>query len=155
MLGMNANDALGYMEDRSVLDAVNRAADERSLVRSSSMDAQRHTAAMEGLAAVGQAVALKVSNDRYADLRADRNENVVHVKALQRTLERMILEHARVTGQTVEAVKATYNVVRTQHFNSLVNEGIEKGWFDHDPRLKLSESDRSWYVPKLDADHGF
>ena len=141
---MNAADALGYMEDVAIING-----------HMAAEDARRRANDMETMGAVATAMQLLERDMRYAALRQDRNHNVVHAKALQSTLECLIQDLASATGRPVAQVATQYNVVRTQKYNALCNEGMEKGWFDRDPRLSMSEKVKAWYVPRLDPAHGY
>lgn len=151
---MNAQDAQGFMEDVAVIEAGRRAANDVAENGHAVTVAQHHTEMTKTIAAVGNAVALKVHGDKLASLRQDRNNQVIHASALQRTLDHVIRDFAKAAGVTEEALKARYNVVRTQHYNALANEGMASGWFSQDPRLAMQKA-KEWYVPGLDADHGW
>lgn len=144
MFGMNARDALGHMEDVGIINAAHRAG-----------DAQRRSSMNETMGGVVQAMQIVERDRREESMRQSRNGEVIHGTALQRTLDRMARELAQATGKPLAKVMADYNITRTQHYNSLVNEGLEKGWFERDPRLAMSEKTRTWYVSGLDSDHGF
>lgn len=143
MFGMNAQDAQGFMEDVAVIDSAHRAA-----------DSQRRTAMNETMAGVANFIGIKERDNRITDLQQDRNKEVIHATALQKTLEHVIRDFAKSAGVSGDKLMERYNIVRTQHFNALANEGMAKEWFDKDPRLNMNKA-KNWYIPGLDSDHGF
>lgn len=141
---MNAKDAYAHAEDVAIIDAAHRVG-----------EAQRRSSMNATMGGVVKAMQIVEKDRRENSLRDDRNVQVIHATALQRTLDRMARELAQATGKPLSKVMADYNITRTQHYNSLANEGLEKGWFERDPRLAMGEKTRTWYVSGLDSDHGF
>lgn len=85
----------------------------------------------------------------------NRNYAAVLFIAASKTLDHVVRDFAKAAGVSEDEMRKRYNMIRTQHFNQQVNEGVTRGWFQHDPRADLSEEQRKWYVPGLDSDHGF
>ncbi len=83
-------------------------------------------------------VALKERNNRLAALQHDRNNEVIHATALEKTLDHVVRDFAKFAGVAEDKLMARYNLVRTQHYNSSVNEGMGKGWFDLAPVIRIS-----------------
>lgn len=155
MFGMNAKDALGRMEDAAMIGAAHRAADERSLIRSATMELDRQAGELKTMESVAKFVAIKERDNRLVALQQDRNNQVIHATALQKTLDHVIRDFAKLAGVSEDQLRARYNTVRTQHYNACVNEGMAKGWFEEDPRFRLSDKSKAWYEKGLDTDHGF
>lgn len=141
---MNAKDALGYMEDMAIIHAAQRNTEE----------ARSRSVTTENMGMVVAAVALKERENRLALLQYDRNNQVIHATALKKTLDHVIRDFAKLAGVAEDKLMERYNIVRTQHYNSCVNEGMEKGWFEKDPRFQSSDKS-NWYKKGLDTDHGF
>ena len=154
MFGMNAKDAQGYMEDVAVINSAHLAAEERDLIGHAEVEAQRRRSMMNTMEGVATFVGIKERDNRIATLQQDRNNQTIHATALQKTLEHVVRDFAKLAGVSSDQLMARYNAVRTQHYNLLVNEGMEKEWFDKDPRLAITEKTK-WYVRGLDADRGF
>lgn len=136
-----------------------RALEDATIYRNVRSGAEANVLAQEMNAAT---VALRERNGTINRLRGqlsgvehNRNYAAVLFLAASRTLDHVIRDFARSAGVSEDEMRKRYNLIRTQHFNQQVNDGIEQGWFTHDPRLELSEEQRKWYVPGLDSDHGF
>jgi hypothetical protein len=152
---MNEKDSLGFMEDMSLILARRRAADEQIRSANERSLVLEQDIAMKTMEGVATFIGLKERDNRISELRDDRNKQVVHADALLRTLEHVVRDFAKSAGVSEVKLMERYNVVRTQHYNMRVQEGMEKGWFKEDPRLTHSDRTKKWYVPGLDADHGF
>lgn len=146
MIGMNAKDALGALEDIAIFRNVRRR-----------VEADQDTEAFERAA-----IALRERNNTISRLRAELNE-VQHKRnaaaannnsALD-TLKTVVRDFARATGQSESELWKRYMVLRTQQFNAEVNKFMAEGALLRDPRAELTDAQRTWYVPGMDTDHGF
>lgn len=153
MIGMNEKDALGAPEDIAIFAGHKAAVQNRAGINGERENQRVFTTAT---------VALRERSQKPGQLRAEldtlqRNRNVAAVIALPAaaTLKHVIKDFANAMNVSEEEMLRRYNPVRTQHFNRQVNDGLEKGWFSTDPRVQMTDKTKSWYVPGLDADHGF
>lgn len=162
MIGMNAGDALGHMEDMAMIGSAYRNAEEISLQRSASSETDRQASTMRTMEAVATAVALKERGNtinrlkgQLSDVQHNRNFAAILSIAASNTLDQVIQDFARAIGVSEDEMRKRYNTVRTANFNRQANEGIKKGWFNHDPREDLSDAQKKWFVAGLDADNGY
>lgn len=155
MFGMNAKDALGYMEDVAIIQASERAAEERDLIGHAKSEDQRRRSMMKTMEGVATFVAIKERDRRQDTLQCEKNAAMLLHNAASQTLEHVIRDFARSAGVSEDGLKKRYDIIRTQHYNHNVNASIERGNMDIDPRLNLSDFQKTWYVSGLDADHGF
>lgn len=152
MFGMNAKDALGYMEDMAIIDAAQRNTED---ARRRAEDSRSRSVVTENMGMVVATVALKERDRRLDTLQCEKNAAMLLHNAASQTLEHVIRDFARSAGVSETELNKRYDIIRTQHYNRNVNASIERGNMDIDPRLNLSDFQKTWYVPGLDADHGF
>lgn len=146
MIGMNARDAQGALEDIALFNNVRRGVE----------------ANQDAIAFQQATVVLQERNNTIARLRNELNE-VQHKRNAAAannnsaidTLKSVVRDLAKVTGQSETELWKRYMVLRTQQFNTEVNKFMAEGALLRDPRTELTEAQRAWYVPGLDADHGF
>lgn len=143
---MNAQDALLAMEDSAIFRNV----------------AGGTEAAANAEAFQKAAVKLKERGNTILRLNAELNE-VQHKRnaasannnSAVATLRAVVRDFAVATGQNEAELWNRYMRLRSQHYNQEVNKFMEQGVLLRDPRTELSDAQRAWYVPGLDADHGF
>lgn len=146
MIGMNAQDALGALEDVAIFHNIRRGAE-----------------ANEDTRAFQQAtIALRERNNTIARLRGQlnevqhkRNASAANNNSAIDTLKAVVRDFAKATGQSEAELWNRYMVLRTQQFNNEVNKFMAEGALLRDPRTELTQAQKAWYVSGLDADHGF
>lgn len=150
---MNANDALGALEDITIYRNLESAMTDRldaSDFSSMAASLRRGTIALQERAQIIERLKGELSSVQH-----NRNYAAELFIAASKTLDHVIRDFAAAAGVSEDEMRKRYNMIRTQHFNQLVNDGVSKGYFRHDPRLDLSEEQKKWFVTGLDADHGF
>lgn len=100
-------------------------------------------------------VALKTRDNHIATLQRQltdtalqRNELHASGASAARALEDACKEIAKLSGRPLEDVRAQFaRQARTGHYNRLIGEYVEKGFFESDPRLDKEIQSREWYQP--------
>ena len=167
---MNAEDALRAMEEREISENIaasmraRLSARESSLVLQATQELHRSNQIIqERNAQLSEAHAL--IHKRNAELHKAQQwlNKALHDRNLAATisfsstlvLDQVIDAFAKRAGISEADLRKSYNVLQTQCFNRLVNEGISKGRFNVDPRVDMPQEVTEWYVSGLDADNGF
>ncbi|MBN3729523.1 hypothetical protein [Burkholderia sp. Tr-20390] len=151
MIGMNAKDAQGALEDLSMIKA---AAGEASTGAAADMyragaalkNAQRAIAVRsDKLRDVGSQ--LKALTGEYNDLRAVSNASRKVIDALAKDL-------ASALGLDVDEVRTRAYTAMTKAYDAEVGEMLSTGYLDEDPRKNpqvAARKSRDWYIPTDDA----
>ena len=150
---MSGDDALRALEDVTIYRNIKRATEDQIAAKEDEEIAK----AIRGrnIALLERDRHIRHLNAELGDVHHNRNYAVTLFIAASKTLDHVVKDFARSAGVPEDKLRERYNMIRTQHFNHQVNEGLTQGWFQHDPRSDLSAEQKKWFVPGLDADHGF
>lgn len=150
---MNANDALGALEDVTIFRNLSGAMRDRVVGDEAEKNEQAFR--MASVALRERAGTIERLKGELGDVHHNRNYAATLYLAASKTLDHVIRDFAKAAGVSEDELRKRYNMIRTQHFNQQVNTGVDQGWFNRDPRLDLSDEQKKWYQPGLDSDHGF
>lgn len=155
MFGMKPEDAQGHADDMRRIQASHLAAEEQDQIGHSNQAAQRRRSMMKTMEGVAQFVAVRERDNRLFAVQQERNALTALQNAGSETIAHLVRDLSKAMGVSETDVKARYDTLRTQYYNRQVNKQVDAGHLEQDPRLDMPEFVKKWYVPGLDADHGF
>lgn len=144
---MNGEDAIGAMQDVAMINgAAERARGQREA-------AERR---QENDALGAAATALKQKNETIRQL-IDRvqasdetcAEVLIASRSAKETIDFLVKEIAKLTGEPVQKIQQRANAVRTQVYERFVDDSLKTGGLKFDPRANGTAQRRDWYRPDL------
>lgn len=142
MFGINAQDALGLMEDMTVLRG-----------REASRQRQLNAQVDENTAMVGAFVAIKQRDNklqemdtRLRDTMSGWHGAVAACKADSEVIGIAVREIARLSGKNEKDMKVLMDTIRSRAYDKKIDEYIQSGGISTDPRID-EQLCPSWYIP--------
>lgn len=157
MIGMNAEDSLGLLEDVQALGLLHRrrtaaftgpSAQERLADRR--VDNLRDEVLQATTREIGTNKRLQRQTAEFATLAADYHDLAAVQRASKNVIEGLIGLVAQASGQSVESVRASTNVALSRAYDAQIDEALRSKKLAADPRKDpnvLSRPSRSWYTP--------
>lgn len=149
---MKKEDALGLMEDLSVMHANFGATDAQR--RGAHNEFSRRTVG----AVVGAGLAMKDQRQQISQLKDElskvanaRNAHAAVSAATNAVLQNLIKAEADRTGETEAAVRSRLNYDRSRAYDRQVAQYMADGYLSADPRLDPEMKKQTpWYIPEFE-----
>jgi hypothetical protein len=151
MTGLNANDAMGLLEDLSIINSAKDASVAHQQTKESLRQSEILRSAASKLATLSQHVRdltaqVESLNRELNQLRERKNEHVAVIQSTEEAFKYALKDFSEIANVPVERLEAQYfKKLRTRLYDGKIVEMLGAGFFSHDPRQDDKIRKRAWY----------
>lgn len=155
MIGINSKDALGLLEDLSIINAAADAAESKADSRESYKQSQilrKGAATIEALANRVKELEVQLSTlqSEMNEVLEGKNEFIAIIKGTEKALEDAAANIASVSGISLAEINEHYlRRLRSNYYNDHITDLLKKGYLSKDPRKSEKVLKRRWFIPPV------